>query len=273
VALIVRGELSDALSARASESKNTPSRAPDVGTAAAEVASTTSTPVRSPASKNTAAPRVATAPKPAVQLRAAETEETDSAEEPDVSRAYAGPRFSLGPSQLSLELAGRVSSAVAGRYFFGAALNLRLSFDHFSVGITGSSTLADRAVLQGLTLTLREHGVGVDVLGHVPLSASFRVGLGAAGRWLFYRRNAASGDPGWQPAPAGTATSFAVGPQLELRWQLAQHLGLGIRIGLDVLLRPVSWRYRLDTNPRVPVELEAQNRVASWLSVGVHGSL
>jgi hypothetical protein len=175
--------------------------------------------------------------------------------------------------QLSLELAARVSTPIDARYFLGAALNLRVSFDSFSLGVTASSTLPNRAEIQGLTLTLREHGVGIDALAHLPLSAALRLGLGAAGRWLFYRRSAESGNPEWNPEPADTSSSFAIGPQAELRWQLVQHLGLSVRIGLDVLLRPVSWRYRLDTNPRVPIELERQNRAEPWLAVGIYGNL
>ena len=141
------------------------------------------------------------------------------------------------------------------------------------MGITGSSTLADQRDIQGLTLSLREHSVGIDAFAHLPLTAAIELGLGAAGRLLFYRRSAESGNPEWNPEPANTSSTFAIGPQAELRWQLVEHLGLSIRIGLDVLLRPISWRYRLDTSPRDPIELERQNRTQPWLSVGVYGSL
>ncbi|HTU63115.1 MAG TPA: hypothetical protein VMF89_31865, partial [Polyangiales bacterium] len=197
-----------------------------------------------------------------------EHDSTEHEHEPDDTNP-----ISLGPPQLSLELAARASTPIDSRYFFGVALSLRLSLDYFSLGVTGSTTLADRAEIQSLALTLREHGVGIDALAHLPLTAAFRLGLGATGRWLFYRRSAESGSPEWNPEPADTSSTFAVGPQAELRWQLVEHLGVSVRIGLDVLLRPVSWRYRLDTNPRVPIELERQNRTEPWLSVGVYGSM
>jgi hypothetical protein len=275
VALIVRGELSDALAARASQQAQ-------AAQAAKEIAQTPPPPARAPAastpSNTTSQPITRPTSKPAEkpaqnEARAEELTEQASEPEPEPEPDNTTSSISLGPPQLSLELAARASTPIDTRYFLGAALHLRLSFDYFSVGVTGSTTLADRAEIQGLALTLREHGVGIDALAHLPLTAAFRVGLGATGRWLFYRRSAESGRSEWTPEPADTTSTFAIGPQAELRWQFAQHLGMSVRIGLDVLLRPVSWNYRLDTNARVPIELERQNRTEPWVSVGVYGSM
>jgi len=283
VALIVRGELSDALAARESEQREAgrettpitetpPDRAgppPASSTSARDVTSqpvTRSTPNKAPE-------------KPATQSEASteepeeeEPEEEEPEPEPEPEPDSTTP-ISLGPLTLSLELAGRASTPIDERYFLGAAISLRVSLDYFSLGVTGNTTLADRREIQGLALTLREHGIGIEALAHLPLTAAFRLGLGVAGRFLFYRRSTESGNAEWNPEPANTSSTIALGPQAELRWQLVEHLGLSVRFGLDVLLRPVSWRYRLDTNQRDPIELERQNRTEPWLSVGVYGSL
>lgn len=285
VALIVRGELSDALTARASQQ----AAAAEESTATAQAPPERSGPAKAttssqetgeaasrPARETDTQPTEKAAAERAQRNAEEQSEqdvELDPDEEDEEEEEDSASSFSLGPAQLSLELAGRASTPIDSRYFLGAALGLRVSFDHFSVGVTGSSTLPDRAEVQGLELTLREHGVGLDALAHLPLTAALRLGLGAAGRLLFYRRSAESGRPEWNPEPASTSSTLAIGPQAELRWQLTQHLGVSIRIGLDVLLRPISWRYQLDTNPRVPIELERQNRTAPWFSAGVYGSL
>jgi hypothetical protein len=283
VALIVRGELSDALAARASRAseeargkESTPSAAtppehasPANATPGEPSTSATARTVTRPDSTTRAAEPGTSGPG----IRDEDEDEDKDDEHEDEDEDEDGGGFSLGIPPISLELAGRASTAIDDRYFFGALLNVRLSFDYFSVGVTASSTLANRAEIQGLTLTLREHGFGVDALAHLPLTAATRLGLGVAGRWLFYRRSGESGNPEWNPEPADTSSTLAVGPQAELRWQLLQHLGASVRIGLDVLLRPISWRYRLDTNPRVPIELERQNRAQPWLAVGVYGNL
>jgi hypothetical protein len=291
VALIVRGELSDALAARASQQvdaakASSPERAGTTNAPAIEPnQSSTSPPVaRAANTKTPQKPAVNSEPSTREAEKASEQEaqeepdaeaqlEPEPEPEPEPEGTSADGSSWLSPRQLSLELTGRASTPIDGRYFIGIALNLRLSFDYLSIGVTASSTLANRAEIQALTLTIREHGIGIDVLAHLPLTAAARIGLGAAGRWLFYRRSAQSGNPEWNPEPADTSSTFALGPQAELRWQLANHLGVSIRIGLDVLIRPVSWRYRLDTNPRVPIELERQNRSEPWLAVGVYGSL
>jgi hypothetical protein len=280
IALIVRGELSDALAARVSEAAraaDTPSTADTTRTdVPATRADSASTPrADSTARADAAAPRDAAARPRTEAPRAPDIEpEEESEEEPeDASDQQGAAAAWLVPTQLSLELAGRVSTAISDRYFLGAALSLRVTFGYISLGVTGSTSLANRAHIQGLTLTLREHGIAVEALAHLPLPHALQLSLGASGRWLFYARDAASGDPAWRPEPANTSITFAVGPQVELRWQVAPHFGAGVRIGLDVLLRPVSWLYRLDTNMRGPVELERQNRVEPWLSVGVFGSL
>lgn len=296
IALIVRGELADALAARASQTKPAPSTestaSPNPQSGRASPANTAQTPTdqaqttrAQTTTKQAAQPSTARAqppePKPEqkdepqpepepAQKDEPEREETEELED----TADSGPPSTwFIPTQLSLEVAGRISTPITDRYFFGAALSLRCTFDYISIGLTGGSSLVDRANIQGLTLSLRERAIGFEAFVHLPLPARFSAGLGATGRWLFYQRNAASSDPDWRPEPADTSTTFAVGPQLELRWQLAEPIGVSVRFGLDVLLRPVSWRYRLDTNPRVPVELEHQNRTVPWLSLGVFGSL
>ena len=290
VALIVRGELSDALAAHASQqvhakpveqstpiAQNPPERAgpstapgpsgfDKVASTAQETRPSTTKPAEKPARD-----QEASAAEPAEDSEPEHENEDEDEDEPETGDAVTS--FSLGAPQLSLELAARASTPIDSRYFLGAGLSLRLSFDYFSVGVTGSTTLPDRAEIQSLALTLREHGVGLDMLARLPLTAAFELGMGAAGRWLFYRRSAESSSSEWNPEPADTSSTFAVGPQAELRWQLVQHLGVSVRIGLDVLLSPVSWRYRLDTNPRDRIELEQQNRTQPWLSVGVYGSM
>ncbi|HET8937967.1 MAG TPA: hypothetical protein VFN67_31200 [Polyangiales bacterium] len=287
VALIVRGELADALAARASQSKERPS-------SESSAASNTTQPGRSApanAARSEASQeptRTETTPQPQSKPRPKQPEpeprkpeqEPRDEHEPEAELEPENPWHSDGPpntwfipTQVSLELAGRVSTPITGRYFTGGSLSLRCTFESISIGVTGATSLANRAHIQGLTLRLREHAIGFDAFVHLPLPAGFYAALGASGRWLFYQRNASSGDVDWQPEPADTSTTFAVGPQLELRWQLAEHLGVGVRFGLDVLLKPVSWRYRLDTNRSVPVELEHQNRTEPWLSLGIYGSL
>jgi hypothetical protein len=113
----------------------------------------------------------------------------------------------------------------------------------------------------------------VEALAHLPLSAAFSAGLGAAVRLSSYSRSASSRDPSWKPQPSETNTTAAIGPIAELRWQFHQHVGVAIRIGLDVLLQPVTFRYSLDTKTSLPIELERQNRGEPWLSLGVFGSL
>ena len=271
VALIVRGELSDALAAHAAQS-------PPAQESARSDATTVEQP---PAERDVSEPNRATTSAPASPtLAPAESDEpADVAASADTYehqrrgvRKGSEPSW-LGPPTLSLELAGRVSVPMADRYFLGAALGLRLSFAHLSVGLSASSTLPNRAQRQGLTLGLREHSVGLDAFAHLQLTAAALVGLGVTGRWLFYRRSAESSAPEWNAEPADTSSTLAIGPQAELRWQLLQPLGLAVRAGLDVLLRPISFRYRTETNQSDPNELERQNRVAPWLAVGVYGSL
>lgn len=284
VALIVRGELSDALAVR-EEREAAESHGTDTPAAPGRNSASVNAPPEQPSQRAQATPADEPAAPPATPPKRAEPrrkpartqrveavpDEPEPAPEQEPEPASTGSW--LDGSQLSLELAGRASMVVARRYFFGGALGLRWTLRNLSLGVTGSMSLADSAERQGLTLSLREQTVSAEALGHVPLSAALTAGFGIAGRLSFYRRTASSADPTWKPQPSETSTTAALGPLAELRWQLQQHIGIGIRIGLDVLLRPVTFRYRLDTNTSDPVELERQNRVAPWLSLGVYGSL
>jgi hypothetical protein len=284
LALIVRGELSDILRARALEaraaseppstvSSGSSATSSEPSTARTERARSEAKATAKPAPREEPAAAAQTEPEPEPEPEPEAPEATEpEATEPEATEPDPGPSW-LSTTQLSLELAGRVSTPVSKRYFWSGALTLRWSFEHASIGVTAATSLANRAEREGLTLTLREHSVGIDVLAHLPVSAAFRLGFGAAGRLSLYQRTANSSDPSWRPEPSSTSRSVALGPQAELRWQLAEHIGVNVRIGLDVLLRPVSWRYSPDASTRVPVELERQNRTEPWLSLGVFGSL
>lgn len=300
VALIVRGELSDALKARASDvqrgsaptettssTASQPGTGPrDASTERAGEAATVSNDARQapqrtgqssdthPAATATPAQPSGTRPSPR-QSPSRERQSADTDGLPQTASDTTSASAWLQPVGVTFELAARLSTPNEQRYFVGPNLCARLFMGALSLGMSGSVSMESRSVVRGLELSLREYTLGLEALAHLQLTRTLRGGLGIAGRWLFYRRQTAAtaGASDWALEPARIATSLAVGPLLDLRWQLAQHLGMTLRIGLDIVLRPLSLRVRSQQNGNLLQELERMRRLEPWITLGASYAL
>lgn len=192
-----------------------------------------------------------------------EGQEQDEAQERD-NRPW------LSQVAFSIAVGGRLSTPSAERFLFGPALGLHLRLGNLSVGVVGTTSTSSRAEIQRLRIGLREHSVGLEILGTFSVLRGLALGIGGAGRWLLYQRETSSSDPNWVPQPARTLTSIALGPLLQLRWEPLGFLGLDVRIGLDGVLSPLSLRYATnELGPGDAVELERQRRWEPWVALGV----
>ncbi|MEY4577171.1 MAG: hypothetical protein RL701_1874 [Pseudomonadota bacterium] len=241
IALIVRGELTAALSARESAENQAP-----------------------PATTN--APPLTT-PAPA------RTPTVPAADSGGATRAPKGPA-DVSPRLFTLAAGIRASLPGAGRVFVSPELSARLRVTPVVIGLTVNTALRSRANVGGFNIDLYKHSLSVEALGVFALSAApaLELALGLNAAAIMYRRaQAATGDARWEPTDGKTSLSASLGALSELRWSFTHSFGLSVRVGLDVNLRPL-W-LQTAGSPEMTNELSYLQRLEPWAALHLFADL
>jgi len=212
-ALIVRGELTAVLSARAASVSGADSTAP----AAPNTAEANS-------QRDGALPPIAA--DPAQPPNAGE----------DASRSERGLSLAAG---IRAGLAGTPAPLV------GPWLGARLTLLPFEVGLTASTALPSEFGRQGVRISVRRHALAAEALGLLALPADLELGVGVdIGLVLYARQTRLAADSSLMQAPDASAWSALFGPFSELRWRFAHSIGVALRLGVDVNPQPTRFVYR-----------------------------
>jgi hypothetical protein len=273
IALIVRGELSDALRARTPDPEPETTTAPSPAAAAGGEATTTG------AAGNTGVAASSTPAAPAT--RGADAKLTQSADEraslpptaaaPDTPRTrddgqYTGPSW-LAPQGFVLGLGASATYARTDRLFVAALLAVSLRFSHFNLGLSASTSLNDEAQTHTLTIGLREHTASAEIMLRLPLANRLELSAGPGAGVVIHQRRVISTDPSWLLGDDRTHISAALSVRAELRVRLTQHIGTAVRAGLDYMLRPLRFNTATEADPGVSREVSRLNSLAPWATL------
>jgi hypothetical protein len=238
-ALIVRGELSAALSGHAQTR---------VQAVVAESAG------RTPTTAPEAAP-------PAKSRGRATSEQRPTRTAEEVARR--GHRLSLATG-VRAELPG------AQKLLAGPWLGARLALARVEFGLLASTTLPAALEHDAVGISLRRHALGGEALGLLDLGAHVELGVGAgAGIALYARDTRLLGGGGLAKTPASTSWSATFGPLFELRWRFVRSVGLAARLGVDVNSRPMSFKYEKVGGSGDQVELARFARYEPWAAAAL----
>ena len=282
IALIVRGELSDVLRARAAEpgpasdstlaqtrsgpsegaaNKLGPSGSAANGDSSSRAAPTPATSVDTPAAppqrdaesraqpappERDAASRTQPAPLPAAELLSTSPPSTSGS-------------GSLALDSIALGLGMRLSYAAPSRLFAAPLVSVALRFTHIAVGISASTSLSDEARAETLTIWLREHAVAAELALRLPLGSQWELSAGPTAGALLHSRTVLSPDPSWELRRQHTSSSAVLGLRAALRFVLSSHLSVSLRGGFDYMLRPLHFAVAPRSDPDAPRDVAELN--------------
>lgn len=268
IALIVRGELTDALRARTPE--------PDVSAPAEQSStpSTNATPTRetsgtTPSTSPAQADRPATPEVTQPPARTAPPPTAARSEEPPPLSAApdTGPSW-LAPTGFSLGLGPRVTFASSEHVFASALLAVAVRFRHADLGVNASTSLKDDEHAETLTIRLREHTISGELMLRIPLAQRFTLSLGpGAGVLIHQRRTITTALTSWLPRDDRTHTSATVGARAALQLDISRHISAALRVGVDYMLRPLVFEFSSEANPGISYEISRLNKLAPWATL------
>ena len=267
IALIVRGELSDALRARAPEPQDNPSPA-GPSAASSGAAGSSGANAAKPAEDTPRTPP-AEEERPAPPPPAAEPDELP----PETGVPDTGPSW-LAPRGFVLGLGARAASAAEDRVFLAVLLALALRFQHVELGVSASSSLNDALETQALKVTLREHTASAELMLRIPLTGELELSLGPGAGVVVYQRNVTSADPSWLLVRNDrTHVSATVGARAQLQLRFTRHFAAALRMGVDYMLRPLRFQFALEADPTNFSEVSRLNAIQPWATLSLLAEL
>ena len=290
VALIVRGELTNALAARKAKARGEgteaggvhagtpePSTAqptvtqPIAGSGASEPPPThTTNPNHTDASSEPTKP-VTHIAEPAAGARGTDTQ-SDS--EPDADDGAAA----TNPVVLTLGLGARGSIAGPQSALLGLVLTLQLRTTHAVFGVALHRTLRDRIDTDAVLIYLQQSAVSAVGMGRWQLLPQLELDLGANAGITFYERSSRKRDltdVDWSTTGDRTSFSAHLGLTGELRWAFTHSLGLSVLCGITFLLRPVRFEYGYGAEPSANMrdQLSHLSTLEPWVALSLSADL